>query len=132
MPHYKTPIQIRLDDEELARLDAQRATEGRFPPDRPTVVKRALLDWLAQQHAARGTRPPEQPDGDDGYAQPRGQTMPDAASARGRAPTLSDPDARGTGDAGPLPPSDDKAARERERKRRNKANSRAKQREKGA
>ena len=45
----KQPIQIRLSDTELAALDAYRAHAGRFPPDRATVVKQALLDWLWQQ-----------------------------------------------------------------------------------
>jgi hypothetical protein len=71
----KTPLQIRLDQAELAALDAYIARFTDFPPSRVDVVRKALTEWLAQklapaphaqaqQHpgvAEASTPPPHQP-----------------------------------------------------------------------
>jgi hypothetical protein len=45
----KTPLQIRLDHAELAALDAFIARFTDFPPSRVDVVRKALMEWLAQK-----------------------------------------------------------------------------------
>jgi hypothetical protein len=45
----KTPLQIRLDHAELAVLDAYIARFTDFPPSRVDVVRKALMEWLAQK-----------------------------------------------------------------------------------
>ena len=45
----KTPLQIRLDQVELAMLDAYIARFTDFPPSRVDVVHKALTEWLAQK-----------------------------------------------------------------------------------
>ena len=45
----KTPLQIRLDHAELAALDAYIARFTDFPPSRVDVVRKALMEWLAQK-----------------------------------------------------------------------------------
>jgi hypothetical protein len=45
----KTPLQIRLDHAELAALDAYIARFTDFPPSRVDVVRKALIEWLAQK-----------------------------------------------------------------------------------
>jgi hypothetical protein len=51
------PIQIRLNLEEVARLDAYRLGQP-IQPTRAAVVKHALLAWLAQQgQGEEGKRP---------------------------------------------------------------------------
>ncbi len=47
----KTPLQIRLDQAELAALDAYIARFTDFPPSRVDVVRKALMEWLAQKLA---------------------------------------------------------------------------------
>jgi hypothetical protein len=95
----------------------------------PTMTVAEAVAILRAQAEAKDSPPAPASLDDDGYAQPRGQTMPDAASARGRAPTLSDPDARGTGNEGRSSPGNDtekeKKDQERERKRLNSAAYRA-------
>jgi hypothetical protein len=45
----KTPLQIRLDHAELAALDMYIARFTDFPPSRVDVVRKALMEWLAQK-----------------------------------------------------------------------------------
>jgi hypothetical protein len=45
----KIPLQIRLDQAELAALDAYIARFTDFPPSRVDVVRKALTEWLAQK-----------------------------------------------------------------------------------
>jgi hypothetical protein len=45
----KTPLQIRLAPAELAALDAYIARFTDFPPSRVDVVRKALMEWLAQK-----------------------------------------------------------------------------------
>jgi len=45
----KTPLQIRLDAGELAVLDTYIARFPEFPPSRVDVVRKALMEWLAQK-----------------------------------------------------------------------------------
>jgi hypothetical protein len=45
----KTPLQIRLDHAELAALDAYIARFTDFPLSRVDVVRKALMEWLAQK-----------------------------------------------------------------------------------
>jgi hypothetical protein len=58
----KTPLQIRLDQVELAALDAYIARFTDFPPSRVDVVRKALTEWLAQkQEPSLNTQAPQPP-----------------------------------------------------------------------
>jgi hypothetical protein len=58
----KTPLQIRLDQAELAALDAYIARFTDFPPSRVDVVHKALTEWLAQkQEPSLNTQAPQTP-----------------------------------------------------------------------
>ena len=58
----KTPLQIRLDQVELAALDAYIARFTDFPPSRADVVRKALTEWLAQkQEPSLNTQAPQRP-----------------------------------------------------------------------
>ena len=54
----KTPLQIRLDQAELAALDAYIAQFTDFPPSRVDVVHKALTEWLAQKREPPSTHRP--------------------------------------------------------------------------
>lgn len=45
----KTPLQIRLDPSELTTLDSYIARFPDFPPSRVDVVRKGLMEWLAQK-----------------------------------------------------------------------------------
>jgi hypothetical protein len=58
----KTPLQIRLDHAELTALDAYIARFTDFPPSRTDVVRKALIEWLAQkQEPFLNTQAPQRP-----------------------------------------------------------------------
>jgi hypothetical protein len=58
----KTPLQIRLAPAELAALDAYIACFTDFPPSRVDVVRKALMEWLAQkQEPSLKTQAPQRP-----------------------------------------------------------------------
>jgi len=71
----KTPLQIRLDQAELAALDVYIAQFTDFPPSRVDVVRKAIHEWLAQKMEPAPNVQPLQP----------------AATAPGMLPALTAP-----------------------------------------
>jgi hypothetical protein len=75
----KTPLQIRLDHAELAALDAYIARFTDFPPSRVDVVRKALMEWLAQKLAPAITaQAPSRPTGDAAAVTPHPQPIKQA------------------------------------------------------